>query len=272
MSKLTCPIVRDLLPLYIDQVVSPETAQAVEDHLGDCPDCRREYESLTADLPVPLPEGTDTSRQFGDMMKKTKRRETLRAVLSVVLVAATLVGTFFVIFQCPLQVVDNQGVTIYRVFRYEAKDGQERFHILFSRPFYSGLSGLDYEFKQEGDKDILQLNMKRNPFKDPTGETWEWNYDIPSAEWADITEVRLGDEVLWTEEANGNDPIPAYVYEYDNSNANLGSSQTTVQTWTIELDGEENFTDYPAPFIWVNYKDGRQIVWDLDGNVLRETP
>ena len=34
MSKLTCPIVRDLLPLYIDQVVSPETAQAVCQALG----------------------------------------------------------------------------------------------------------------------------------------------------------------------------------------------------------------------------------------------
>lgn len=34
---LTCPVVRDLLPLYVDNLVSPETAQAVERHLEGCP-------------------------------------------------------------------------------------------------------------------------------------------------------------------------------------------------------------------------------------------
>ena len=91
MNKLDCPIVRDLLPLYIDQVVSPETAQAVEEHLDGCPDCRREHESLTAHLPIPV-EAADTSRQFGDMMKKVKKKETLRILLAVILLVAMMVG------------------------------------------------------------------------------------------------------------------------------------------------------------------------------------
>ena len=272
MSKLDCPIVRDLLPLYVDQVTSPETTQAVEDHLAACPACRRERDGLQGDLPEPPPQETATAQQFGTMMRRIKRKEAWKAALSVLLVFAAIAGGLFVIFGFPLQVTDNEDVEIYGVFQYEDKEGGKRFDILYSSPLYIGLSFLDYSFEQEGGKDILQLDMKREPFKEPTDDTGEWYYNIPVPDWADISVVRLGGEVLWTEEANGDDSIPAYVYEYDQSNADLGTSQTMVQTWTVELDGKENYTDYPAPFIWAVYKDGHQIVWDLDGKVLLETP
>ena len=37
---LTCGIARDLLPLYLDGLTSPESAAALEAHLASCPDCR----------------------------------------------------------------------------------------------------------------------------------------------------------------------------------------------------------------------------------------
>lgn len=56
---------------------------------------------------------------------------------------------------------------------------------------------------------------------------------------------------------------PAYVSAYANTEE--------LYYFTFELDGEENFTDYPAPFIMYDPPDGSHIVWDLDGNVLSET-
>ena len=38
--KLPCYLVRDLLPLYKDQVCEPDTAADVEEHLEECSDCR----------------------------------------------------------------------------------------------------------------------------------------------------------------------------------------------------------------------------------------
>ena len=37
-----CNIIRDLLPLYIERMVSADTAEFVEEHLKDCELCRKE--------------------------------------------------------------------------------------------------------------------------------------------------------------------------------------------------------------------------------------
>ena len=44
--KTECSIVKDLLPLYIEDMVSPETAQFIDEHLQTCPECREELEKF----------------------------------------------------------------------------------------------------------------------------------------------------------------------------------------------------------------------------------
>ena len=41
-----CGIIRDLLPLYIDEVCNEESKQAVENHLSECEKCRNYYKSM----------------------------------------------------------------------------------------------------------------------------------------------------------------------------------------------------------------------------------
>lgn len=41
-----CGIIRDLLPLYIDDVCNEESKQAVENHLSECEKCSNYYESM----------------------------------------------------------------------------------------------------------------------------------------------------------------------------------------------------------------------------------
>ncbi len=53
MKEINCNIIRDLLPLYEDGVVSEDTAQLVREHLEGCPACREEYERMHAPTPVP---------------------------------------------------------------------------------------------------------------------------------------------------------------------------------------------------------------------------
>ncbi len=44
--KNECSIVRDLLPLYVEQMVSAETGGFVKAHLVECTECREEYEQM----------------------------------------------------------------------------------------------------------------------------------------------------------------------------------------------------------------------------------
>ena len=47
--KTDCNIIRDLLPLYADDVCSGESRALVEEHLSECPDCAEELKRIRED-------------------------------------------------------------------------------------------------------------------------------------------------------------------------------------------------------------------------------
>ena len=53
---MNCDIVRDLLPLYQEGMLSPDSVEFVEGHLKTCPDCRAERELLRRET---VPEETE---------------------------------------------------------------------------------------------------------------------------------------------------------------------------------------------------------------------
>ena len=50
-----CNIVNDLLPLYVDNILSEDSRQFVENHLSSCDKCKIQLENLKTDVTV-LPE------------------------------------------------------------------------------------------------------------------------------------------------------------------------------------------------------------------------
>ena len=72
--KRECPIVGDLLPLYLEHMVSAESAELVESHLRECEVCRAEYESLRRGEAVPCAaEEGNGLRPFRRLMKRIRR-------------------------------------------------------------------------------------------------------------------------------------------------------------------------------------------------------
>ena len=71
--RLDCDVVCDLIPLYHDGVVSETTRKTIKEHLENCADCRKEYETICTDIPMEPKEMT-TKRKFADMMKKVRRK------------------------------------------------------------------------------------------------------------------------------------------------------------------------------------------------------
>ena len=87
MSKISCNVVKDLLPLYIDHAVSEATYKEVADHLNSCEACRKEYEQLKKE--VPIPENPDMRMESAQVLKNMKRslckKRIYVSVISVVL-------------------------------------------------------------------------------------------------------------------------------------------------------------------------------------------
>ena len=77
-NDLTCAVVRDLLPMYIDGLTSQETNEALERHLSACPDCA----ALLTDLREPRRETAAPDREV-DYLKTVRRRGFRRVVLAV---------------------------------------------------------------------------------------------------------------------------------------------------------------------------------------------
>ena len=92
--KLSCDVIRDLLPLYADRAASADTAALVEEHLASCPACREELGRLGAALPAE-PEGAEPLRRF---KRWWRRRQVLIAVTAVVATAAVAAGIFLTCF------------------------------------------------------------------------------------------------------------------------------------------------------------------------------
>ena len=50
-DKLTCDIILDLLPSYVDGLTREETTEAVKEHLEECTDCKKSYDGMKEPSP-----------------------------------------------------------------------------------------------------------------------------------------------------------------------------------------------------------------------------
>jgi hypothetical protein len=71
--SINCRIIEDLLPLFIDGLVSSETNKAIEEHLEQCSECRRVHKILKEDIKlhqilIPI----DNSSGYNRVIKKIK--------------------------------------------------------------------------------------------------------------------------------------------------------------------------------------------------------
>lgn len=58
---MNCNIVKDLLPLYVDDCCSEESALAVKEHIESCPQCKTLYESMKASSQITPPVSAPVS-------------------------------------------------------------------------------------------------------------------------------------------------------------------------------------------------------------------
>ena len=52
--KYECDIVKDLMPLYIDDVLSENSKTFVKDHMDSCKSCKKYYEKLSNEIKIPV--------------------------------------------------------------------------------------------------------------------------------------------------------------------------------------------------------------------------
>lgn len=84
--KISCDIIRDILPLYAEDMVSKATKDMVDEHLCDCEGCTKELESLRQPAKQAVDVATQSLKRVGDSI----RRRRILAVATVFLFIATV--------------------------------------------------------------------------------------------------------------------------------------------------------------------------------------
>lgn len=86
-EKLSCDIVRDLLPNYVENLTSEKTNQSIREHLEGCEDCTEELQEMKQEITTFAVKNKKEAKEFKGFLKYKKMQ-----ILSTVLYASGLLG------------------------------------------------------------------------------------------------------------------------------------------------------------------------------------
>lgn len=79
-KNLSCEIIRDLLPNYIDGHISKETYDLIFKHLSDCKECKEEFENMKISL-----TSNTTHKKNIDFLKGVRKKSRNLLILCIIL-------------------------------------------------------------------------------------------------------------------------------------------------------------------------------------------
>lgn len=92
--KLSCKVIEDMLPMYYDKVCSDETAELIEEHLNDCPNCKKILDNLRGDIEISA-QKPDDIMPLKKIQKSYKKKKTVALIAILVVVALIPVAFMF---------------------------------------------------------------------------------------------------------------------------------------------------------------------------------
>ena len=189
-NDLTCAVVRDLLPSYIEKLTSEETNEAVKRHLGGCEDCRRVLAAMQGG-DDPAEEQAAETKEI-DYLKKV-RTGTWKRVAAGVLAAAVLLGAGFWYKTYRYgSYVDPSAVNINYISQEHgiAIDGSLKDKSL-------GVTHADLLLREDGTKMELGFRAAKKGGKDNDFFYAVGAEGAAGEAYQNIQEIWLGDRIVW---------------------------------------------------------------------------
>ena len=95
MKEIKCTIIQDILPLYIDEVISQDTKKMVDEHLQHCEKCQKECDEMKRKLYIPAENEAPILKKIN---KKWRKKKVVISITSIFATAIILFGTFAYVF------------------------------------------------------------------------------------------------------------------------------------------------------------------------------
>ena len=225
--NITCNIIKDLLPLYAEDMVSEDSKALVDDHLCSCDSCTKELAELKKAPKVPVEVETTSLKRVEDTIRKRKLLTAATAMMTLVAVLVT--GTIFLmtpVYPTARQAIEGvelredgglaidyaSGIMGYGSTSFGSEDDEfiwchtTRYDWLRSRLFGPKLSKMTQEeleryvqnnareeesFQQAWDR-ILDIHLEYGTWKTPNGSYFPNNL---TGDWELVS--RTADKNVW---------------------------------------------------------------------------
>ena len=116
--KLPCAVTRDLLPLYAENMVEPETKVLIEEHLNECDDCKKKLSEMNAPAENPV----DTVKPLQNLKKQIRKKRLYTAALAALIVFVGVYTHFFRTMAIQLIPWQDGLIEIVGVKTYQPED------------------------------------------------------------------------------------------------------------------------------------------------------
>ena len=104
--KVSCDIIKDLLPLYAENLTSQASNEMVDEHLCQCDVCTKELGALKKAPKVPVEVDTNALKRVGN----TIRRRRILAVMTALLFAVTVYLSVAMLLDAKIYLTAEQAV------------------------------------------------------------------------------------------------------------------------------------------------------------------
>ena len=215
--KIPCSVVRDLLPLYAEDMIEEETRALVDEHLEECSECSQRLEEIKATAAVPAENTTvDTAKPLLALKKMINKRRWMTAAIAALCVFILLVSAFHRIndmHQVPWEEGLIQVIGVEKMADVEKRNSpfpEEEEAIqqpdesrVLTLQFDSKITGINSarEIMEDGTVTEIIQGWSNNPNKKLTGDYSEITFcPVPDRVMYDTGN---GQVLLWGEPADG---------------------------------------------------------------------
>ncbi|WP_010170572.1 zf-HC2 domain-containing protein [Bacillus coahuilensis] len=178
--KISCNMIRDLLPLYVEDLASQDTRDLVEEHIASCENCKKRLEEMRTFEEPPV----DTDIAPLRNLQNTLRKKKLQTIILSVMVTLVFAVVTIAYLTTPAYIPYNE----YAVSIIEKDDGT----VLLN-------------FSEE----VSGFNVNQYPAADNSG----YVYDITT--WETIWQQKINKNDLDNTVLNPNGETVASIYYYN---------------------------------------------------------
>ncbi len=249
--KISCNIIRDLLPLYAENMVSQDSKVLVDEHLCGCDECTKELAELMKRPPVPVDAEPASLKRVGKTIRRQKVLTVLCVVMTIVsiLVTGVTIGTMQIYLPCEEAIedvyLDENGDLIIDYARCVTGSGglldENNYFISCNTSVYNYFRSKlwDRKFSAMTEKEIkayiaeLYQDVKADPSEPVTEQ--EWNLFFGITRLAPVYTDINGDKILSTQ--NGTERNLIYVNRDGTDGTVLWDAEKVIDWTMVEEHG-----------------------------------